>query len=180
MLNIAEEISQYLMVGMHHATKEGRQAIAEIIAKHQAGAADFISHAFEKVRSKGWPFVYFAVDIHDTIFKGTYTKNNEGKKFYPWAERVLRNLSKNPKVKIILYTASHEQPARDVIAWLAEHDIEVFALNENPDHTGTELCDFSKKFYFDILLEDKAGFKGWQDWYIIMKELQKIGEWVND
>ena len=138
---------------------------------------NFISHAFHKVQSRNWPFVYFAIDVHDTIFKGTYKKDNEGKQFYPWAEQVLRNLSKNPKIKLLIYTSSHEQPARDVIKWLESHDIKIYALNDNPDHTGTHLCDFSKKFYFDILLEDKAGFEGWHDWFLIMKELQRIGEW---
>ncbi len=140
---------------------------------------NFISHAFHKVQSKNWPFVYFAIDIHDTIFKGTYKKNNEGKQFYPWAKEVLQNLTLNPKVKLIVYTSSHEGPARDVIAWLKEHHIEIFAFNGNPDHTGTDLCDFSKKFYFDILLEDKAGFEGWHDWFKIMKELQACGQWID-
>ncbi len=138
---------------------------------------NFISHAFHKVQSRNWPHVYLAIDVHDTIFKGTYQKNNEGKKFYPWAKEVLQNLSKNAKVKLIIYTSSHESPARDVIKWLEENDIKIFAFNSNPDHTGTDLCDFSKKFYFDIMLEDKAGFEGWHDWFLIMKELQRIGEW---
>lgn len=30
----AEEISKYLMVGMHHSTPEGKTAIASIIARH--------------------------------------------------------------------------------------------------------------------------------------------------
>lgn len=138
----------------------------------------YIENGIEKAKRKGFPHVYIAIDIHDTIFKGTYQKNNEGKQFYPWAKEVLQNLSLNPRFKLIIYTASHEQPARDVIAWLEGHGIKIFALNENPDHTGTDLCDFSKKLYFDILFEDKAGFAGWHDWFLVMKELQRIGEWL--
>lgn len=140
---------------------------------------NYISHAFHRTFSRNWPCIYFAIDIHDTIFKGTYEKNNDSKAFYPFAKEVLQNLSLNPRVKLIIYTASHEGPARDVIKWLESHDIKIFALNENPDHKGTDLCDFSKKFYFDILLEDKAGFEGWHDWFKIMKELQRMGEWLN-
>ncbi len=155
------------------------RVLLDILAKPVYDALmNFISHAFHKVNAKGWPFVYFAIDVHDTIFKGTYKKNNEGKVFYPWAKEVLQNLSENPKVKLIIYTSSHVGPAQDVIRWLAEHDIKIFALNENPDHKGTELCDFSRKFYFDILFEDKGGFEGWHDWFKIMKELQRIGEWT--
>ena len=136
---------------------------------------NFISHGFQRARK--WPHLYIAIDIHDTIFKGTYKKNNEGKAFYPWAKEVLQQLSAINSVKLIIYTASHVEPAKDVIAWLREHEIKIFALNENPDHKGTELCDFSRKFYFDILLEDKAGFEGWKDWFLIMKELQRMGLW---
>ncbi len=138
---------------------------------------NFISHGFHRARK--WPYLYIAIDIHDTIFKGNYKKDNPDKEFYPWAKEVLQNLSLNPRVKLIIYTASHEGPARDVITWLAEHKIAIYALNENPDHKGTELCDFSKKFYFDILLEDKAGFEGWHDWFLFMKELQRQNEWVS-
>jgi hypothetical protein len=139
---------------------------------------NFIEHAFHKVNSRKWPYVYWAIDVHDVIFKGTYKKNNEGKVFYPWAKEVLQNLTLNYRMKLILFTASHEQPARDVISWLSENKIEIFALNENPDQLNTELCDFTRKFYFDILLEDKAGFEGWHDWFRIMKELQRLGEWI--
>lgn len=136
-----------------------------------------IANAFEKNKLKGWPVTYFAVDIHDVIFKGTYKKNNDDKEFYPYAKEVLQNLSRNINARLILFTAGHVGPTNDVADWLASNGISIFAINENPDHKGTDLCDFSKKFFFDVLLEDKGGFEGWHDWFLIMKELQRIGEW---
>jgi len=137
-----------------------------------------IANAFERNKIKGWPTVYWAIDIHDTIGKGTYKKDNEGFEFYPWAKEVLQNLSQNPNCKIIIYTASHTEPAQNLIKWMEGYEITIFALNRNPDHENNELCDFSKKMYFDILLEDKAGFEGKCDWFLVMKELQKINQWI--
>jgi len=139
-----------------------------------------IENAFERNKARGWPTTYFAIDIHDTIFKGAYKLDNPGKTFYPWAKEVLLNLTNNPGVSIILYTASHHGPARDVERWLYEHGIRILDINHNPDHRSNELCDFSKKFHFDVLLDDKGGFEGWHDWFLIMHELKRIGQWVDE
>lgn len=32
-----------------------------------------------------------------------------------------------------------------------------------------ELCDFSSKFYFNVLLDEKSGFCGGKDWTKIQK-----------
>ena len=37
-------------------------------------------------------------------------------------------------------------------------------INNNPEFKKTDICDFTEKFYFDILLDDKAGFEGEKDW----------------
>ena len=41
-------------------------------------------------------------------------------------------------------------------------------INENPLEVNSELSDFSKKFYFNILLDDKAGFYPKEDWQIVL------------
>ena len=33
------------------------------------------------------------------------------------------------------------------------------------------------KFYANVILDDKAGFSGNEDWFLIEKELKRIGEW---
>ena len=37
-------------------------------------------------------------------------------------------------------------------------------INENPEINSNKLSDFSKKFYFNIGLDDKCGFDAEQDW----------------
>ena len=58
-----------------------------------------------------------------------------------------------------------------------ENEIKIDFINENPLCPNTELCDFSGKFYMDILLEDKAGFVGETDWGTIKCTLEQFGQW---
>lgn len=139
-----------------------------------------IQRAFEEKKQKGWKYIFVAVDLHDTIIKGTYTKNNEGKEFYPYAEEVLQWLTRRKDVVLILWTSSHTKPAKDILKWLNSRNIRFQYVNENPLCSNSELCDFSKKFYLSIILDDKAGFEGKTDWLLIKKELQKIGEWEEE
>jgi len=43
-------------------------------------------------------------------------------------------------------------------------------VNKNPSENNTSYADFSKKFYFNILLDDKAFFEP-SDWV-------EISEWI--
>lgn len=139
-----------------------------------------IERAFKKKLLKGWdkwPYMYWAIDLHDVIIPGTYTRNNEGKAFYPNALEVLQWLGNRDDMKIILFTSSHKDSVESIIEWMQKHMVGFDYFNENPECANTELCDFSKKFYFDIMLEDKAGFEGMEDWLAIKQALIDIGEW---
>jgi hypothetical protein len=97
----------------------------------------------------------------------TYDLYNKDAKFYPYAIKTLRLISDNSKNKIILWTSSHVLSVWRVIASLNDEGIKLHYINENPDYAVTEICDFTKKFYFDILLDDKAGFEAESDWKVI-------------
>jgi hypothetical protein len=58
-----------------------------------------------------------------------------------------------------------------------KHDLQFHYVNHNPECPSDELCDFSKKFYMNILLDDKAGFDATTDWLEIKNELIKLGDW---
>jgi hypothetical protein len=140
-----------------------------------------IERAFRKKQDRGWgqwPRMYWAIDLHDVIIPGTYTKNNEDRKLYPDAKEVLQWLSKRVDMCMILWTASHPEPTNDIVNWLRdEHGVAIDHIGKNPECPSNALCDFTNKFYFDILLEDKAGFDGMNDWPKIKKMLIKLGEW---
>ncbi len=133
----------------------------------------------EKIDSQGnWKYpMFWAIDLHDVIIPGTYTRNNENREFYPSAKEVLQWLTNREDMCIILYTSSYKDSIADIIKWLGENEIKIDFINENLLCPNTELCDFSGKFYMDILLEDKAGFVGEIDWEIIKFTLKQLGQW---
>lgn len=139
-----------------------------------------ILKAFQKKAKFGWKkykSLYWAIDLHDVIIPGTYTRNNEGRQFYPFAEEVLKWFTDRKDMCIILYTSSHKDSIYDILSWLGNFGICFDYVNENPECENSDLCDFSSKIYFDILLEDKAGFYGMEDWKNIKETLQDLGEW---
>lgn len=136
-----------------------------------------LERAIKKAKDRGYPSLYWSIDLHDTIIEGKYSKFNEGREFYPDAKEVLQFLSKSPKHKLILWSSSHKEPIADILKWLESHGIKFDYVNSNPDFKNTDLNDFEVKFAFDILLDDKAGFVGRTDWTIIKRKLIELNEW---
>lgn len=135
-----------------------------------------IERTFRDKKEKNWEKIYFCIDLHDVIINGTYNKMNEGaqvfpscKEFFEWAER-------REDIRIILWTSSYKSAIIDIIKRLRKDGINFDYINENPECVSGSLCDFSRKFYFNILLDDKAGFEGPTDWTLILNELKRIGE----
>lgn len=136
-----------------------------------------VHRAFEKKARRNdwnlWPKMYVAVDLHDVIITGTYNRENIGATFFPDSLKVLKYLSDDPRFCLILFSSSHREIAEKFLANIKkEHGVTFDYFNENPECDSTELCDFSKKMYFDILLEDKAGFDARIDWSELWLALQ--------
>lgn len=128
--------------------------------------------ALDKKAARGWPKFYWAIDLHDTIFRSTYSKdkslvdlafcNDYCKTFLQW-------LSSQKDHVMILYTSTYKKDLdRLYVDTLEDNDIYFDYLNENPDCPSTELSDFSRKFYFDMLLDDKACFNIHSDWKVLV------------
>jgi len=141
---------------------------------------DAVKNAFRKKRERGWdkwPKVFWAIDLHDVIIPGTYTRNNEGREFYPDGKEVLQWLTNRKDMCLILYTSSHKDSIADILNWLMQYNIRFDHVNKNPECKDTTLCSFADKFYFDVMLEDKAGFNGNSGWLDIKNALIELGEW---
>ena len=131
-----------------------------------------ISRAMQKRRDRGWDKTYWAIDLHDTIINSTYKSNHDDIKMYWMAGSVLRELSRRPSHVLILFTSSHDAYLEKMLQWFDEQGIHFNHVNCNPECPTTELSDFSKKFYFDIIVEDKAGFDPLEDWGAIWTALK--------
>lgn len=135
-----------------------------------------IENAFTRMREKKWNYLTVAVDYHGTIAGASREPGKLGE-IYPNAINVLKQFSDREDIKLVLWTSSHINDIVKVCIQLEKHGITFDAINSNPFNESNTLSDFSKKFYFNILLDDKAGFVGETDWILIENELRRIGEW---
>ena len=134
-----------------------------------------IYNSFVKMEQKKWPKLYWLIDVHNTIINGTYKKDMDNVKLYPYAGEVLRRLTDMDDMVLILWTSSYPEYVADFREWLdKEFSIRIDYFNENPECQNTETADLSKKFYYDILLDDKAGFDAEEDWWAVLNELLRV------
>lgn len=123
-----------------------------------------IRHVYSQKTVRGWDRIYWCIDLHDVIIEGKYNKFNSGRELAPNCKKVLQLLREHKENCLILWTSSHDDAIDDVLAWLHSEGIFFDYINENPECPDTELCSFRWKFYFNILLDDKAGFDLKTDW----------------
>ena len=138
-----------------------------------------IASTFEMKRERGWNKIYFMIDLHGTIIPSGKTVNDieEETVFYPYAQEVLKYLSNKEDVILILWSSIPKDRAAKVLSWLEGNGIHFDYFNENPEAKNTKRSDFSSKLYFNVLLDDRAGFDPETDWKSVRDEMMKIGEW---
>jgi len=95
-------------------------------------------------------------DLHGTLIK----PHTEKIEWYPYAKEVLRVLTLRDDVNLILWISAYH---KDLIEFLNECESEHIHfnyVNENPAVDKINYYgDFSDKYYFDLIFEDKAGFE---------------------
>lgn len=123
---------------------------------------------------KNWDTIFWMIDVHDTIFPGVYTQNQDYK-FYRWSKEVLQFLSKQLDTHLILYTCSHTHEINRMLTTFELNDIYFDSVNLNKCVPNTPLGCYNDKPYFNILLEDKAGFEP-SDWINVKEILEQIYE----
>lgn len=133
---------------------------------------DLFTDVWRKKDERGWDCVYIMVDLHNVILPSNYHKGNDLQFISPFAEKCLQYLSKKDDVRLILWTSSYPDEVDNVLEWLEKADINFSYVNINPLEKSTEYADFSEKPYFNILLDDKAGFEG-NDW-------KEIWQWIQN
>lgn len=131
--------------------------------------------AFVRAKAKNWDYIYILVDVHGTIFVPSYL-NKENYEFYPYAKEALQILSKDPNIKLILWTSSTNQAVLDYEVVFNRNEIYFDHLNCNPEverqPTDPETLDLSSKYYFNIGIDDKFGFEPETDWKTIYEYLR--------
>lgn len=135
---------------------------------------NFILNTFKKMESRGWDTLYFAIDIHDTCIKANYKAKPIPTEFFDKAERVLQRISRRSDSCLILYTCSHPAEIEEYKNFFSSKKIHFKYVNENPEAQNTAYGFFEKKFYFNFMFDDKAGFDPENDWAIIEEALDEL------
>jgi hypothetical protein len=136
-----------------------------------------IKRAFRRKLEKGWPKLYIAIDLHEVIITPTYNRYNEGAELYFGAKEVLQNWTGRDDICLILWTGSHQDAIDNICERLGKEGIRFNYFNENPEVPSSEICDFSRKFYFDVVMDDKGFFEAETDWLRVKQAMQELGEW---
>lgn len=132
-----------------------------------------IVKAFEDKKKRGWHTFYVAVDLHGTLIKPYH----DCIEFYPGAIEVMRWFNSRPDFKVILWTSSYLVDIEKFQRACEKEGISFNFINGNPLEKSNGRAFFGQKFYFNIILDDKAGFEGDTDWHLVRATLDSIGEW---
>jgi hypothetical protein len=138
-----------------------------------------IKNSFEMKKARGWPEIYFCIDLHGTIIPSGRNSDdkNDHLYFYEGAREVLQWISNRKDIFLILWTSTPQERQPIVNEWLLINGIKVDFWNENPHAKDTPRSCFDKKLYFNVIIDDRGGFEPETDWKAIKKELISIGEW---
>lgn len=126
----------------------------------------WIKKMFDHSFKKEWFETYWAIDLHGAVIHPNYTKNPVTGIYYPFAKETLQIWTARPDIIMFTYTASYIEQLRNYLNQFEKDGIHFNFVNENPDiseekgHFGR----FDQKPYYNVLIEDKAGFRPEVDW----------------
>lgn len=125
-------------------------------------------------RHESWDFTYWAFDLHGSIVIPNYETGNIPTEMYPYAEEVLKMLSNRNDIVMFLYTCSHPHEQIQYMDFFRGRGIDFKYVNKNPEvkTQQTGYGYYKDKPYFNILIEDKAGFDPETDWLAIKQYMK--------
>ena len=129
-----------------------------------------INDSFELAKKKDWKRVYWAIDIHGVVIKPTYDSNKPDV-FYDKAIPVLKQLSKRTDICLIMFTCSYQTTIDKYIEIFQGLGILFDYVNSNPEIVDNEYSSYKDKVYYNVFLEDKAGFDPLTDWDVVEQSL---------
>ena len=130
-----------------------------------------IERAYSLLQERNWDTIYWAIDLHGTCIKSNYVSGE-----YEWinedAKKCLQLISSLSENKVILWSSCYNQEKFKILDFFGINNIYIDNFNKNPYIKSTSSGYFGEKFYFSILLDDKAGFDPDTDWKLIYEYLK--------
>ena len=136
-----------------------------------------LKRTFALKPQRGWDTLYVLVDVHGTIIPGSWHTKNNFRFIHPDCKEVLQWMGRRKDFRLIMWTSSTDDEIIELLQWLHEQGIDFDYHNGNPEVRDTEYASFDAKPYFNICIDDKAGFEPEVDWTALKKELTELGEW---
>jgi len=148
-----------------------------------ASIINVIAHQHEKQMKNHWYESYWMIDMHGVVTIPNYEIEEIQINYPPLAKECMQLLTKRNDIRLILFTSSYPDQTHRYVSGLAEDGIKFNYINENPEIRSYEDFGFYEtKPYFDVFLDDKAGFE-YSDWYAIYGFLTSSDipkkEWAN-
>lgn len=134
-----------------------------------------LKKTFADYKAKGWDRIFVLVDVHGTIIPSG--SHDEFRFITEDAKEVLKWFSDRSEVRLILWTSSYMTEYSRVCNWLREYGIIVDYVNQNPEAKDTARACFAQKPYYNIVIDDRAGFEPETDWAELKCQLIELGEW---
>lgn len=134
----------------------------------------YLEKLLKMKEEKGWDYLYFMVDIHNTVINPTYDKSDIFV-YFPYAKEVMQILTKRSDIKLIMWTSTYPEVIEQYKKVFKTSGIEFDYVNENPEMDDDYIRCFIDKFYYDIGIDDKFGFDAETDWKEIYDYLQGKG-----
>ena len=132
-----------------------------------------ILNCFQVAKNRNWDKVYWAVDVHGVTIIPNW-KEELPMKMYDGAVEALQLITSRKDIELILYTCSWPKEIAQYLKLFESYGIHFNYVNENPDVNNTDYGYYKDKPYFNVLLDDKAGFDPFTDWPLVINILRKI------
>lgn len=137
-----------------------------------------ILKAVEVGKNRGWDTLYWAIDLHGTVIIPNWSVKELPKEFYPLALEGLRRIQnfKLFKSVLIISSSSHPHEIEKYLEIFKKENINFSYINKNPEvqTLSGDYGYYDDKYYFNILLEDKAGFDPYVEWFDIITLLNEL------
>ena len=133
-----------------------------------------IHHQFNVARKRGWDRTYWAVDLHGTVIRPNYRDDELPTDYYPDALNAMRLLTARSDIRLIMYTCSWPKEIERYLKKFEGDGIVFDHVNKNPEVKSEGYGHYESKPYFNVLLDDKAGFDPNKHWGRILEALPAI------
>jgi hypothetical protein len=144
------------------------------LEKEYVMIAKTIQRQFEIAKQRQWDRTFWAVDLHGTVIKPNYRDDELPTDYYPSALKTMRLLTMRTDIILIMYTCSHPAEIKRYLEKFRADEIHFDHVNKNPEVKSEGYGHYEDKPYFNLLLDDKAGFDPDVHWQQILETMPGI------